>query len=524
MHAHIRVPPDSTGKRVHGRAFIDLNYTGLTGTLYARDTVVFGTSGILGFLSDWTPSSGTAGQMHVILNANSSELTLTPGETLTFSSGGTVVAASGTNFFDNASVISGNTVDSWMEIDSRGSVSTRFAEGSPLMDPYGNLKISHNTLIGQYSFDKSPENDLFSDVVVGTGTITHLPISSSMNLAVTATNGDSATRTSDKYHYYLPGAGTTFILMVALSESSRIGCTREWGAFDANNGMFFCLDSTGALKIVSRGTTSGSLTNVNYNRADWNGDRLDGFGASGFNLDLTKMNTYWSDVQWGVRQRFGIYDSYGARIVCHTLVIANTALQPLMLTATLPIAVSIKNTAGTSGSSSIRLTNAMVLTDGGLDYTYWRYVHDFASVNVTTNNVYCMSVRSVPTISGAHNIVTGYPEFLNVFVALGSIKVDVYWSYMTLTGAPSFVGTNGSSIVKDVAATGATLAGTEYKPASFYLDAGSHNLDLIKYFDRNDMGICARADEATPQYVTIIASKLSGTPTIQGSLGYAEVS
>jgi hypothetical protein len=70
----------------------------------------------------------------------------------------------------------------------------------------------------------------------------------------------------------------------------------------------------------------GSVDNTTrrVEQSAWNGDKLDGTGASGLTLDLTKPQILWMDFEWlgvgNVRCGFIINGQY---IVCHTYQTAN---------------------------------------------------------------------------------------------------------------------------------------------------------------------------------------------------------
>jgi hypothetical protein len=65
-------------------------------------------------------------------------------------------------------------------------------------------------------------------------------------------------------------------------------------------------------------------TTRKVDQSAWNGDKLDGTGASGLTLDLTKPQILWMDFEWlgvgNVRCGFIINGQY---IVCHTYQNAN---------------------------------------------------------------------------------------------------------------------------------------------------------------------------------------------------------
>lgn len=527
MHAHIRVPPDSTGKRVHARAFVDIQYSNLTNVLYKGDVVTFGTSGILGRLSEWTPATGTTGQMYVTITAGSAETELVNGEAVTTSANvpATFTLVSGTKFYDSASILTGRTVDSWLEIDKLGALSTRFAEGAPHMSGFGDLKVSESNVIGVYDFTTDQADDLFSDSMIGAGALTYVGEASMVTLSVGTASGDFAGRTSNKYHFYWPGVSNLLMMTVSLSDNSHIGCERRWGLFDDNNGVYFDLDDTGELQTALRSTSSGTLVKTHFLRVNWNTDKLDGLGVSGLNIDVTKVNIYWIDYQWlgGGRVRFGVISSDGSRIVCHSVENANNFIRPYMAQGSLPLRVNIENKALTSGAASINMICAVVRTEGPVsDYTYWRYGYPHGSVSVTGDNIPLIALKAKAQWGGKHNITTSYPETYSCYVGgTGAVRVDLYWDLMVYTGA-TWAADNGSTVVADMAATATTIT-TQDIMKSFYLDVGVHEINLREMFEVTDVALNSNADESEPLYIALVATKLAGSPTVEGTFNYREL-
>jgi hypothetical protein len=98
---------------------------------------------------------------------------------------------------------------------------------------------------------------------------------------------------------------------------------------------FFMQDGT-TLKIVRRTYTSGSPVDTEISQSSWNGDKLDGTGASGFTLDPSKSNILFIDIEWlgvgSVRVGFVIN---GQLITAHTFNNANSLTTVYMQTANL---------------------------------------------------------------------------------------------------------------------------------------------------------------------------------------------
>ncbi len=118
------------------------------------------------------------------------------------------------------------------------------------------------------------------------------------------------------------------------------------GYFNTQNGLFF-RRTGGVNALVLRSNTSGTPSDARFvNQADWNGDKLDGTGTSGYTLDLTHPQILWMDFEWlgvgSVRCGFIINGQY---VLCHTFNTANVfGTTVYMTTAILPIRYEITTT------------------------------------------------------------------------------------------------------------------------------------------------------------------------------------
>ena len=408
-------------------------------------------------------------------------------------------------------------------VDAQGQANVRFAEGSPSMEAFGGLRTSTGKMIGVYDFTTDSADDLFSDTFLTGGALTYMSDASTISLAVNSTSGSFAGRVSDKYHFYWPGCGNLVTMTVALSDSNHIGCERRWGYFDANDGIYFELDDAGVFNVTMRSSVSGSIVKTHIPRSSWNGDKLDGTGLSEMTLDLTKLNIYWMDLQWlgGGRVRMGVVDSKGNRVICHTFENANNNLYPYMRTGTLPIAFNIENVSNTGGAASIRMTCCAVKTEGEVNYTYWRYSYDAPSKLIVGSNKPIITLKSLNTWGGKHNVTTAFPESFCCYVSGGTIKLQVYWDDMDHTGS-TYALDNGSTVIADTAATATTIT-TQAVMRTFYLDTGSHCVDLSSFFETNDVALNAKSTNTTPLQIALVASVVSGTPTVEGALNYREL-
>jgi hypothetical protein len=92
-----------------------------------------------------------------------------------------------------------------------------------------------------------------------------------------------------------------------------------------------------------RGTTAANclgskVGNTRFAQSTWNIDKMDGTGASGVTLDLTKMQMLYIDYTWygAGAIRFGFKNNRGEVIYCHRIVNNNTNTEAYMRSGNLP--------------------------------------------------------------------------------------------------------------------------------------------------------------------------------------------
>jgi hypothetical protein len=146
------------------------------------------------------------------------------------------------------------------------------------------------------------------------------------------------------------------------------GNTRQRvGYFGSDNGYY--LELSDALYLVQRSNVTGTVTNTPVSNVAWNGDKLNGTGASGYTLDITKAQILFIDMEWlgvgSVRCGFVINGQF---IVAHTFQHANIVSTAYITTACLPVRYETQNVSG-SGPATSNLTQicCTVVSEGGAD-------------------------------------------------------------------------------------------------------------------------------------------------------------
>src|SRR6056300_783741 len=181
------------------------------------------------------------------------------------------------------------------------------------------------------------------DALTGSGTVTDTANKSTVNLNVTTASGDKVIRQSKRVMSYQPGK-SLLILNTFVMNAQEENLEQRIGTFDANNGIFFEDTGTG-YQIVRRTYVTGSAVDNDVAQSSWNGDKLDGTGASGYTLDPTKASIMFTDYEWlgmgSVRVGFVIDGKF---IVAHTFLNANNLTTVYMQTANLPIRYELETT------------------------------------------------------------------------------------------------------------------------------------------------------------------------------------
>jgi hypothetical protein len=433
---YLRVPPDSSGKRVRLKHSAQLAYTGKTlGYQWKPDnyyTLV--TSGWEIHVHEIHETSTTSGYLDISYDGNAEFNNLAPasGEGIRDQATNQVIATAGAviDVYNNTTNIVGfENPTNGLDIDNTGSANIRFYEGNPQLDAFGKLRVSGATLLGEYVFSSSILPTQFAGVVRNGGTVTWDNLSRAVVLTNTTANDSDTSHTSNTYHHYFPGSSQLFIGTVALGDTGKMGLMREWGMFDDKNGFYFMQDD-GVMGVGIRSNVTGSIQNVFIPKSDWNVDRADGTGRSQMILDVTKDNIYWIDVQWlgAGRVRFGTYYN-GQRVVLHEYYHGNNFAYPLTAMGSLPVCLHQMNMTATGSVSEMRAWCMAVWTESNLDVrTSASSSLQSFSKTVSTNDTYVY----MGTLSPRENLPNGQPNR------------SLYWpteieasGWDTVTGAPA---------------------------------------------------------------------------------------
>jgi hypothetical protein len=86
------------------------------------------------------------------------------------------------------------------------------------------------------------------------------------------------------------------------------------------------------------GIQVSKVVETRVRQSEWNIDKLDGTGASGYNIDLTRMQMFYIDYSWygAGAVRFGIKNNRGEVIYCHRMMNNNQNTEAYMRSGNIP--------------------------------------------------------------------------------------------------------------------------------------------------------------------------------------------
>lgn len=390
-------------------------------------------------------------------------------------------------------------------------------------DAFGRLRVSNPYTLFD-SQNRYTKDNQFSETTATGGTATYNSNTSSVDMAVTTASGSSVVRQSLRCMPYQPGKGLlvmcTFVMAI-----TKTGLRQRAGYFNTDNGVF--LELAGALepKFVLRTATSGSPSDArSIPQSSWNGDKLDGTGASGFTLNLTKAQILWMDFEWlgvgSVRCGFIINGQY---IVCHTFNNANDIDRVYMTTAILPVRYEIENTTTTASTSTLTQICSTVISEGGYGQVSAPNTARRTAIRaaIATTFVPLVAIRLKTGRTGAVVL----PQTVNVMpTSAGNYEVVLARlnDATSLTSA-SWVTADFENVEYDVSATAVTIAANQIVD-QFFITATNQSAgasaEPVGYNFDTQIG----ASLAGVSQVYVVAVRvLSGTGDAVGALTFYDL-
>ena len=321
--------------------------------------------------------------------------------------------------------------------------------GGTNVDAFGRVRVSNPFTIFD-SQNRYQKDNQFDESTATGGTVTYTANESTVNLNVTTTSGSEVIRQSYRVMPYQPGKSLLFLGTFVMA-AGQTNLRQRVGYFNTDNGVFFQKDGT-TNAFVLRTNTSGTPSDARtVTQANWNGDKLDGTGASGITLDTTKAQILWMDFEWlgvgSVRCGFIIDGQY---IVCHTFNNANDLDKVYMTTAILPVRYEIKANNTLTSAATLKQICSSVISEAGYQQAQANQFARRITVlgTISTTFLPLVSIRLASDSLGAVVL----PVAIQAFPTTNQNYEIALFKNATLTGA-AYNTTNFTHVDYDVTAT-----------------------------------------------------------------------
>jgi hypothetical protein len=232
-------------------------------------------------------------------------------------------------------------------------------------DAFGRLRISEPFTLFD-SNHRYSDNGFWATATGGTGNSTFNSNQGLIDLTISTGSGCYVYRETKKVFPYQPGKSLLSMNSFTMSPP-QTNLVQRVGYFGSENGVF--IEQSGSyLNLVKRTHVSGTTIDVKVPQSEWNGDKLNGSGHSNYNLNPSKSQILWNDMEWlGVGSIRAGFIIDGKFIVAHSFHHANEIEGTYMTTATLPLRYEIFNVGNLSASGTLKQICSTVISEGGYE-------------------------------------------------------------------------------------------------------------------------------------------------------------
>ena len=393
------------------------------------------------------------------------------------------------------------------------------------LDAFSRLRVSNPLILhnSQFTYDLAPI--IMEQITNGTGaTIAHDSTNRCglMTFSSTPTGGKSYMQ-SYEYLPYQPGRSqlifVTFNMIAAVANTLKFA-----GYSDGVNGIEFQLNGTTKQFVVYSGSSAGNETVA---QSSWNLDKLDGTGASGMTLDITKTQILVIDIQalYVGRVRIG-FDMGGEILYCHEFLHANLFTAPYIQSANLPVRCGMTCT-GTVSTTMNFICSAVISEGGSEDINVFGYTfqQDSGAVSVGVGGTHILSLRPKTTF----NSITNRTRVAYIDVEIYNAgNQPVQWQLcigQALTGTTTYNNVNAIYSSSEYNILG-TLSGspTIVIDGGFVASAGgAKGVTNTAIVSRYPITLDAAGLQRSLGTLTLKATSLIGTQTVYASIKFREI-
>lgn len=397
------------------------------------------------------------------------------------------------------------------------------AADSASVDAFSRWRVSQPVHLFDCAFNYGLAPLRMEPIVSGSGaTITHDTTNrcALMTFASTPTGG-KAYMQSYQWFTYQPGRSQLTLATFNMIET-KANCLKFVGLSDGTNGIELQQSGSTAQFVLYSGTGVGNQTAT---QANWNLDKLDGTGASGLTLDLTKIQILVIDFQalYAGRVRIG-FDIGGKVVYAHQFLHANLALNPYIQYATLPIRWGMTCTG--TVSTTMKLICCTVSSEGGqLSYAGRDFSQNGNVSAGSATRTHLLSIRPKATFNTFSNRIEIHPTNVALIVTGAN---PVYWELclgQAISGTTTFADVNTTYSGMEFNTAG-TVSGSPaiVITSGYVLATNQQKGDLaVELFTRYPITLDAAGAARANGTLSLVVTGVGGASQTYGTLSWNEV-
>ncbi len=348
-----------------------------------------------------------------------------------------------------------------------------------------------------------------------------------------ATSASNVTITLNGTPFTVPVTNASNIQRTVYEIATYTGYT-GWKAFHVGATVVFVSNSSGVTagtQTFSAGTTGAAATIVQtragvastdtfYPQSGWNGDKLDGTGASGVTIDKTKLNIWQINIGYlgtdatVIKCKVSSVNSNNSTwVTVNTINFPNSRTTPIYSNPSFPFTMAVYS-AGSTTNLTVKCASTAGFIEGykalqGNRFTYFNQLTTVGATNLQA----LFTILNRGTYSGIPN-----QAVINLLNASGAIKHTspvIYYLIKngTLAGNPNFATlASNSCSAWDTAATTVTYTTNDQLLATFHVGDtgefdhhfgnGNYNMEEITIQPYEWITLAAKSTTGTPAYVT----------------------
>ena len=282
----------------------------------------------------------------------------------------------------------------------------------------------------------------------------------------------------------------------------------------------FGAGATGSAASIAQTKAGVAITTQFIPQSSWNGDKLDGTGASGVTIDPTKLNVYQIGMQYlgagaiVFKVEVTPPENNATWAIVHTLRLPNTLTTTSFGNPAFPFTMSATNTSASATSLSVKCGSVGGFIEGQKVLTGNRYSYFNQSTSVSAANYHALfTISNARYYKGRLN-----QSVINLLSVSAAIKhtspVIIYViRNAVLAGNPNFqTFATDSCSLWDTAATTCTVGSGSRIMWSGHLgdtgeldhhfSNGTYNAEEVTLQPGEWITLCAKSTTGTPSYVT----------------------